>query len=124
MYRPTGVLRSLAQLIAGRRVSFSALLLVVLLTGSFALPGSKAYAKSAHAQHKGSSLAIHVSGLPPGVAASIRVHGPHFSTTLKGSRTIRDIRPVRSTCTVRQVTIACGHGVRAGSLALPARAQQ
>ena len=124
MFRSTGVLRSLAKPITGRWRSLSAPPLVVLLMGLFALPGSQAFAKSTHAQHRGSSLVVHVSGLPPGVAASIRVHGPHFSATLKGSRTIRNIRPGRYTFTVRQITIAGGHHVRAGSLALPARTQE
>lgn len=117
------VRRSLKQRMLARHV-VSAPLIAVLLAGWFMLPSSEAYGRAASTRRSASSLTVHVTGLPPGVAASIVVRGPGFSTVLKGSRTIRHARAGSYTFTVRPVTIGRGHHVRAGSLALPARRQE
>lgn len=99
----------------GRGPRVALFIALLSLTVLLALPGSEALARG-----RSGGLAVHVTGLPPNVAANVVVRGPGFSGVLRRSRTLSRLRPGRYRLTVRSVTIPGGHRVRAGSLALPA----
>ncbi len=82
-------------------------------------------ASPAHAAAKPAartSLAVRVSGLPPGTPARVVVSGPHLRRILSGSRIFAQVRPGRYTLTTSNVRIVARRGrLKAGSLALPAK---
>jgi Putative Ig domain len=69
---------------------------------------------------RSSGLVVSISGLPPGVAASVAVRGPGLVTVLRRSGALPHVRPGRYVFIVRKVKIGPGHRVRGGSTALPA----
>lgn len=96
---------------------------VALVASWFVIPSTVAWAQGAFAPATGaraSGLAVDISGLPPGVAASVAVRGPGLVKVLRRSGALSHVRPGRYVFIVREVSIGAGHRVRGGSLALPA----
>jgi uncharacterized repeat protein (TIGR01451 family) len=103
---------------AARCVRVPGVVVLACLLFTFSTVAADASARVGHVRP--ATMVIRVSGLPPGVAASVAVRGPHFSTVLAGPRTFRGLRPGAYSLTIREVRIArAQRRVRAGSLALP-----
>jgi uncharacterized repeat protein (TIGR01451 family) len=107
------------------RVMRSALLVAAFAVGAM-VTSEVAYGQQASAAKSPgvSNLVVRVTGLPGGAAAKVTVRGPRFSKSLRGSETLRRVRPGLYTFVVGKVKIARAQkGVRAGSEAVPVKSR-
>ncbi len=101
--------------------------LIVVLGAWLVVPANEAFAAATSGRSASgtTTIVVKISGLPPGVPASVVVHGPRLSAVLSGSRRLLHLHPGRYTFTIHRVIIRGRRGhVRAGSIALPAIHQE